>query len=66
MNPKPKETIVDQQQLRALELEMEQLERYKNSQNKATFWNDFEVATANQIGKLRRLSVTYHTFYTQN
>jgi hypothetical protein len=56
---------MDLQQIRALELENEQLERWNNSDKTDTFWDEFEIGQAEQIARYRRTSLTYHLYYIQ-
>lgn len=55
---------MDMYQIRALELEIEQLDRFNHSEKKNTFFQDeFEVGQAAQIARLRRISRTYSVNY---
>jgi ribonucleotide reductase beta subunit family protein with ferritin-like domain len=57
--------IMDDCQLRAIELEHEQRIRWNASNKTETFWTDAEIGIARDIARFRRLSVTYHTYYTK-
>jgi hypothetical protein len=56
---------MDLHQIRALELETEQMERFKETapEMQKHFFDDFEIGIAHEIARYRRLSRTYSVNY---
>jgi hypothetical protein len=56
---------MDKRQIRALELEIEQQERFNQTEKKEDFFKErFERSIADQIRRLRQDSETYYRYYT--